>query len=225
MNLVRPVVSAITLQRVRAVCVFAATAMATFMGCIEQGVCADTGSSVAAIMGDSIATARQRRSDSLAMTPELSTVRTRLAPTGPAPLTSDGRPLSELAGVNYKLWLSRGRTDWGVGVGTLGYIVPRPDGRIEGPVALAGASPMLSVGLRYRVTPESAVYADASGARGIGVDPNANYVNTKVGMEWKPAKQTLGFEHGAIGMHFDSGYRLALKARHGGLGLFLRGQF
>jgi hypothetical protein len=35
----------------------------------------------------------------------------------------------------------------------------------------------------------------------------------------------LGFDHGAIGMQLDSGYRLSLKPRHGGLGLYLRGQF
>jgi hypothetical protein len=61
--------------------------------------------------------------------------------------------------------------------------------------------------------------------RGLGAEVPGNYVNTKVGMEWKPAKRTLGFEHGAVGMQLDSGYRLALKPRHGGLGLYLRGQF
>ena len=133
--------------------------------------------------------------------------------------------MSELAGMTYKVWMSRGRADLGVGVGTLGYVIARPDGRIEGPVSLSGASPTVSVGLRYRMTTRSAVYADASGVHGLGADPSANYVNTKVGMEWKPAKQTFGVDHGAIGMHFDSGYRLSVKARHGGLGVYLRGDF
>lgn len=218
MNLVHPHMSAMSPCRAGWV---VATATATLVGVMEPAWCAET---VAGIVNDNIAAAQQRSVTSLALTPEVSTVRTRLPP-GPAPVTSDGRPMSELAGVNYRVWVSRGRTDMGVGLGALGYIVPRPDGRIEGPVALAGTSPTLSVGLRYRVTPDSAVYADASGAYGIGVDPNANYVNTKVGMEWKPAKHALGFDHGAIGMHFDSGYRLSVKPRHGGLGVYLRGQF
>jgi hypothetical protein len=179
---------------------------------------------VASIVSENIATAQRRQLDKVAITPEISTVRSRLAPSA-TPLNIDGRTPSELAGVNYKLWMSHGQTDVGVGVGTLGYIVPRPDGRADGPVSLSSAAPTVSVGLRYRVSPQSAVYADASGARGLGTDSSANYVNTKVGVEWKPAKNKLGFEHGAIGMHFDSGYKLSLKPRHGGLGLYLRGQF
>jgi len=54
---------------------------------------------------------------------------------------------------------------------------------------------------------------------------NDGYVDTKVGLEWKPAKQRFGIDHGALGIHLDSGYRIALRARHGGLGLYLRTQF
>ncbi len=185
--------------------------------------CAD--GEVAAIVGENVSMVQQRTTDRMALTPEVSTVHSHLPSNGPVALTSDGRTMSELAGVNYRVWMSHGRAGVGVGVGTLGYIAPRPDGRIDGPVALTGASPTVSVGLRYRVTPDSTVYADASGVRNLGTDSPANYVNTKVGMEWKPAKRKLGFDHGAIGMTLDSGYKLSLKPRHGGLGLYLRGQF
>lgn len=204
---------------------FAAMAMLGSLGGVQQGLCADSGSTISGIVSENVAIAQRRQLDKFTLTPEVSSVRARFTPEGPSQLTPDGHPLSELAGINYKLWMSHGRADVGVGMGTLGHVVPQPDGRVEGPVALAGASPTLSVGIRYRVTPRSAVYADASGAHGLGIDQSANYVNTKVGMEWKPAKNTFGFEHGAIGMHFDSGYRLSLKPRRGGLGLYLRGQF
>lgn len=220
MNLVHPHVSAIAPSRMARV--FAIPAMAMLTGATESVWCAE---SMASIVSENMATAQQRRVESLTLTPEVSTVRTRLLPPGPSPLTSDGRPMSEMAGITYRVWVSRGRADMGVGLGTLGYVIPRPDGRIDGPVALSGASPTLSIGLRYRVTPRSAVFADASEAYGLGVDPNTSYVNTKLGMEWKPAKHALGFERGAIGMHFDSGYRLSVKPRHGGLGVYLRGQF
>ena len=170
-------------------------------------------------------TAAARPADAVSVKPELSATQTRLAPTTVAPLGAGGRPMSDLAGVNYRLWMSHGRTDLGVGVGTLGYVQPRADGRVEGAMSLVDAAPTLSLGLRYRVTPESAVFADASGTRGLGTDTSNGYVNAKVGLEWKPAKPRFGFEHGAVGMHLDSGYGLALKARHGGLGLYLRGQF
>jgi hypothetical protein len=207
MKLVHPLVSAITLA-----------------AAVQPGLCAD--SAVAELAGAKLAAVQQPAADGFRITPEVNAVRSRLPSNGPTGLSSDGsRTLSELAGVDYKLWMSHGRAGVGVGVGTVGYVTPRPDGRIEGPVALSGASPTVSVGMRYRMTQESTVYADASGVRGLGTEAPANYVNTKVGMEWKPAKRTLGFDHGAIGMQLDSGYRLSLKPRHGGLGLYLRGQF
>jgi len=227
MNLVHPHVSAMTPQRTARRRVLEATMLMTGLACMQPGLCADNESNVATIVSDNIASVQRRPSGTLSVTvtPEVSAVRTRLAPAAAAPLAADGRPLSELAGVNYTLWMSHGRADVGVGVGTLGYVVPRPDGRIEGPMTLTGASPTVNLGVRYRFTRDSAVFADASGTRGLGIDQSSNYLNTKVGVEWKPAKQTLGFEHGAIGMHFDSGYKLSLKARRGGLGLYLRGQF
>jgi hypothetical protein len=189
----------------------------------------------AAVAGDLDATLAERATeaavagpalrDSLILTPEIGAVRTRLASSDAAPLAADGRALSELAGINYRLWMGRGRTEFGVGLGTLGYVRPGPDGRADPAAPLLRAAPTLSVGIRYRVTPESAVYADASGARGLGMDSSAAFINTKVGMEWKPAKSRLGFDNGALGMHFDSGYRLSLKARHGGVRIVLRGEF
>ena len=162
--------------------------------------------------------------DSLVLTPEVSTVRTRLAPSDAASLAAGGQVLSELAGINYRLWMGRGRTEFGVGVGTLGYVHRGAEGP-DTTASLLRATPTVSLGIRYNVTPESAVFADASGARGLGLDSDAAYVNTKVGMEWKPAKSRLGFDHGALGVHFDSGYRLSLKARRGGLRIVLRGEF
>ena len=137
----------------------------------------------------------------------------------------NGQPVTELAGVSYRWWLSRGPLDVGFGVGSLGYVVPPSDGRVEGPRTLAGSVPTVSVGWRYHVSPRSAIYADASSARGLGIDGQRDYVNAKVGMEWKPARNKWGFERGSFGVQFDSGYHLSLRARHGGLGLYLRNQF
>jgi hypothetical protein len=157
---------------------------------------------------------------------EITTVRSHLSAPALPPGSGDGGRLStELAGVNYRWWLSNGRAQLGVGVGTLGYLMPSPDGRLDGPRTLTGSVPTLSLGLRYHVSPQSHFFADASGVRGLGPDPSMAQVNTKVGVEWKPAKSRLGLEQGALGFHFDSGYKLSLKARHGGLGLYLRSTF
>jgi hypothetical protein len=180
----------------------------------------------AQIAAELTAVAAAHRSDSaFAVTPEVTAMHSRFTPPGPPALTSDGRPMTELAGVNYRLWLSRGQYGVGIGIGTLGYVQPGPDGRTDGPRMLSGASPALSIGMRYRMSEGSAIYADALGARGLPPDTSGGYVNTKVGMEWQPAKSRFGFDHGAFGVHLDSGYRLSLKARHGGFGVYLRGQF
>lgn len=139
-----------------------------------------------------------------------------------------GRVPSDLASVTYRIWRSHGRADVGVGVATLGYLVPAADGRSVGAErsqALVGAVPALSMGVRYRVTDEHAVFADAYRARGAAAGMADVGYGTKLGVEWRPAKATLGLEHGALGMQLESGYRLSLRVRHGGPSLYLRSQF
>jgi hypothetical protein len=159
------------------------------------------------------------------LTSEVSAIQTRLAPPAASPWGPNGERLTDLAAINYRLWMSRGRAAVGVGVGTVGYVQPSPDGHGEGPVSLVAPTPTVSLDVRYRMTRHSALYAGAIGARGLGVDTGREYVNTKVGVEWKPARSTFGFDHGAFGLRLDSGYRLSLKARHGGLAIYLRGKF
>ena len=172
-----------------------------------------------------VARIQQESPQARTLTPELSAVRSQVAVPGPAAYTADGRRLQEMAGVDYRLWISRGRTDVGLGVGALGYVTPPPGPSRDGTVQLSQSMPTMSVGLRYRLTPESAVFADASGLQRDLDDPDTRYVNTKVGMEWKPAKSRFGFENGRLGIHLDSGYKISLRARKGGIGVYLRGQF
>ena len=70
------------------------------------------------------------------------------------------------------------------------------------------------------------VYADASGARRVSSDVRTDLYNTKLGMEWTTKKPSaLGFEKGALGLQFDSGLRMSLRVRRGGIGMYLRSQF
>lgn len=136
-----------------------------------------------------------------------------------------GRVSNELAAVTYSVWRTHGRAEVGAGVGTLGYLVP-PSDRLAGtPTALVGAVPTVSMGLRFRVTDEHALFADAYRARGPAAGAAVPGYGGKLGVEWRPAKQTLGLEHGAVGMQLESGYRLSLKLRHGGPSVYLRGKF
>ena len=151
-----------------------------------------------------------------------STRRAAAHPARPAAVTADGRPMTEVAGVDYRWWLSRGRRRW-ASASARWATCSRTRRAHRRPGALAGTAPTVTVGVRYRVSTHSAVYADALGARGLPPEHEGYYVNTKVGMEWTPAKSTLGFDKGTLGVHFDSGYRLSFRPRKGGLGVYLRG--
>lgn len=179
----------------------------------------------AAQAAEAIAAAAQPRE--LALQPEVSTVHTKVANTMvPALQQADGRTMDQLAGVDYRVWMQRGRTAVALGVGTLGYVQqPAFDRRGgDGPMTLANTAPTVSVALRMRMSPESAVYADATGSRGFGPAPDP-FVNTKVGIEWKPAKSRFGFDGSRLALQLDSGYKVSLRARKGGIGVYVRGQF
>jgi hypothetical protein len=129
---------------------------------------------------------------------------------------------AEMAGTEYRLLSSRGRTDIVISLQALGYAPPIRDGTNTGPT---GAVPSVTLGLRYRMTGRQLLFADATGAQGLGTNLAADQVSAKVGVEWTPSKMTMGFEQGAFGMQLASGYRLSLKARHGGTALYLRSRF
>jgi hypothetical protein len=180
-----------------------------------------------------------------AYVPTVSVERTRLPAgrdwPGGTGVDSFGRPYTEMGGVNYRWWLRRGRADLGIGVGTVGYLVAPIEGLAAsphsliydgphalvyaGPHTLAHTAPTVTVGWRYQLNERSTVFADALGARRSSADDRSDFYSTKVGMEWKERKSRLGFEQGSLGLRLDSGYRMTLRTRKGGLGVYLRGQF
>lgn len=158
--------------------------------------------------------------------PQVTAERSRLIGADTLGVGADGRPSTELSGVSYRWWLSRGRSDVGVGVGALGRVITQPPGVIDGGTSLAGSVPTVTVGWRYRVTNDSVVFADASGARGLGLNGNGNYVSTKLGAEWKSPVSRFGLDkRGHLGVRLDSGYRMSLRVRKSGIGVYVRGQF
>lgn len=136
---------------------------------------------------------------------------------------AQARPLNEVDGVALRWWLRRGRADFGLGLGTLGYRIAGTESS-GAPLALAWGTSTLVVGWRWSMGERSLLYADATGARAPGWGPDL--YQTRVGVEWKTRSAPLGFERGALlGVRFDSGYRMTLRPRRGGLGIYLRGQF
>lgn len=126
------------------------------------------------------------------------------------------RPAGTVERITVSRWAHAGRASVGMGFGTVGV-------REAGSSALQHPTPALTVGVRLAVAERAMMYADASGASGW----EAPRYNTRVGMEFKSASNSrgLGFDRGAIGFQLDSGYRLQMRPRKGGLAIYLRGQF
>jgi hypothetical protein len=186
----------------------------------------DPGSELPAPLGEEIEITAEIRTEmrtEIRTTVEVEQVR-MLAPSS-SHFGREGRPAGvadELAGVSYRHWLSHGRHDLGIGIGSIGYLSPRS---ADGARQVVGAVPTLSIGWRHRMAVDYRLFADASGARGLGDDPSATQVTTRVGVEWTPAKSAFRFAHGMLGLQLNSGYRVSVRLRHGRPMLYLRTRF
>ena len=157
--------------------------------------------------------------------PQVTIERAWLQSGAAAPVDAQGRPLADMAGVSVRWWSRHGRSNVGLGFGTVGFVAPGLEDHGQASGSLRAAVPALTVGWRYRVSNGTAVYADATGARSLAMDASPGLYNAKVGMEWQPAKSRLGFENRSLGIELQSGYRMSLRVKSGGLGLYFRGKF
>ena len=109
--------------------------------------------------------------------------------------------------------------------GALGYRVTPPSAFTDSRGVLMGSVPMVTLGLRYRMSGQSVLLADASSALGLGANGRDGYV-TKVGVEWKARSDSrFGLDGSSLGFQFDSGMRMSLRWRKGGLSVYFRSQF
>ena len=131
----------------------------------------------------------------------------------------------ELLGLSHRWWHSNDRTDIGVGLGMMGQNVIALDGRSESAQPLHNPVASVSVGIRLRMSPDSALYADASSARGLfGKGSDAYF--TKLGVEWQGAPRSgWAFASGGVGLRLDAGKTMTMRIKGGGLGLVLRSKF
>ena len=130
--------------------------------------------------------------------------------------------------LSYRWWKSSGRADLGLGLGALTYGT-RPTGSVPG-LGNTGVSnvlatgTVLTIGMRYRTSPTSAVYADASGVRGHGFDGGESVVG-KVGIEFKAAQSRFNINYGGLGLRLAGDTRMTVRVKRGGLGVFMRSAF
>ncbi len=137
--------------------------------------------------------------------------------------------------LSYRWWTSRGRADLGVGLGTLAYAVQRdefprrPGAYVAGVVddrgaAVLGTATVLTLGMRYRTSDRSTLYADAAGVRARGFD-GGDAVVGKVGVEFKSAQSRWNIAYGGLGLRLDGDTRMTVRLRKGGLAFFMRRAF
>jgi hypothetical protein len=138
---------------------------------------------------------------------------------------------ARLTGVSRRWWLGSGPSDGpglgvGLGVGAVS-LSARPLGAAPGEAGMVlRTAPSVDIAMSYRPTSRSLVFADASRLHGFGPDNGDAYVG-KVGVEWRPASlaSRWNLSYGGIGWRLDSGARMTLRVRSGGIGLYVRSQF
>jgi hypothetical protein len=135
---------------------------------------------------------------------------------------------AETTEVGYRWWMSRGRADLGLGLGTLTQGA-RPTGSLpglanDGSASVQAAAAVMTVGMRYRSSDRSTFYADASGVRGRGFDGGEAVVG-KVGVEFKAAQSRFDIAYGGLGLKLDGDTRMTVRLKRGGLGIFMRSKF
>ncbi|CAN5709388.1 hypothetical protein BH11PSE8_BH11PSE8_03880 [soil metagenome] len=167
----------------------------------------------------------------LADAPQVTLIEMERTPGHVPPSLANAPPGSraETSGVSYRWWKHMGPSsaglDVGVGLGTVGYLVRPPvQGAADTVASLNNPSTVLSVGMRYRTSERSVVFADTSSARGFAGNGRDAYV-AKVGVEWKSASSPVRLMQGGLGLQLDGGSRMTLRVRRGTVGVYMRSSF
>ena len=135
---------------------------------------------------------------------------------------------NELVELSYRWWASRGRADLGLGLGTIAYQA-RPTGLLpsvasDGATLPLASGTVLTLGMRYRTSERSALFADAIGVRGLPIDRGDAMVG-KVGIEFKSARSHWNISYGGLGLNLAGDMRMTLRVRRGGVSIFMHRSF
>lgn len=143
------------------------------------------------------------------------------------PLRSAPGLRTDLTELSAQRWMHNGRASVGVGAGSVA-LVNRPNGLLPGAYAdgatTQGSGTLLMLGLRYRTSPQSSLYADAARVRGLGLAGDDQVVS-KVGIEFKAARSNWNIGYGGLGMRLAGDARMTVKLRRGGLAVSMRREF
>ena len=135
---------------------------------------------------------------------------------------------TDLTEISVQRWATSGRAGVGFGIGSV-TLVDRPNGMLSGQVAdgagaITASGTTLMLGLRYRTTAHSSVYADATHVSGRWVNGDDQVVS-KVGVEFKTAQSDWKIAYGGLGFRLAGDTRMTLKVRRSGLAVTMRSSF
>jgi len=136
---------------------------------------------------------------------------------------------TDLNELTYRRWTSAEGAGFGIGVGSVA-LIDRPSsaalgGRLgDAPSATLASGTVLMLGLRFKASERSSLYADASRLHGLGLDGDERVVG-KVGIEFKAAQSRWNIAYGGLGLRLAGESRMTVKLRRGGIGVFMRREF
>lgn len=136
----------------------------------------------------------------------------------------------DMNNVAYRWWFAREGRSLAVGVGAATYRVrPANDHLLQGLGSITLSSPLVSVGVRQRVSESALLYLDAASARRLDADAaGGDYYGARAGVQWQTSRNsTFAVEQGRIRMRLYSGpnSQMSLRIKRGGPMLVYRRSF
>lgn len=136
----------------------------------------------------------------------------------------------DMDNIAYRWWFARERSSVSLGLGAATYRVRGVD---AGPLREFGdttlGAPLISVGLRHRMTESALLYLDAASTRRLGADEiGSDYYGARAGVEWQASRNaTFAIEQGKVRVRLYStqNSQMSLRVKKGGPMLVYRRTF
>lgn len=145
-------------------------------------------------------------------------------------LAAPQRASVDMDNIAYRWWFARRGHSVALGVGAATYRVRgADDGALHDFGNATLGSPLISVGVRHRVSESALLYLDAASARRWSADDaGGDYYGARAGVEWQTSRNgTFALEQGRVRLRLYSGThaQMSLRVKRGGPMLVYRLSF
>lgn len=146
-----------------------------------------------------------------------------------APSVSLQRASVDVNNIAYRWWFGNSSQSVALGVGAATYQVRLGSDVAHGSgMQTTMGAPLVSLGLRQRMSESSLLYLDAASARQLRANDPSDYYGARAGVEWQASRNsTFAVEQGKIRVRLYSGpnSQMLLRVRKGGPMLIYRRSF